>query len=561
MFSLRPASPKRPSDDVRELGWVNNTRKQPGEINPQKHQVFLGGTSRAIKVKNGTLLRLKQRVKVVDVGNGVIRYLGDVSFSKGKWVGVELDKPVGKHSGTVGAIEYFQCKPKCGLFVKTNAVKPLKKEQPQSETALLSPRSRQLIRASVESLLTESHARIEEHREARATIKLMLHGKQQSDTDLAGQQQLRRRVEFFNRQIEQEFENINKTLRNAYANKDQSIATLRDELEDVSRERDDLMDQVANLKVALNEAQRQAFVLQPPQEGLFAFGTITEYKPCEEGQPEARLVPSPPDDRALSVVLAEENDPLRATAGLKAMSPSRRNVEMELEDIAALERQASKVLEQFGNFIRDSADMAPLSSSAAMARDPRQKTPPASRSHNDSMDPTEARGGYISSRRSSFGSASGSSSSFGATSSTSTSFTSPRSSSYSGSASSTLSPSYSPQRRYSSSGRITSSARKRSSKSSSRSGTLQRRSSGSRSTNRSRTASRARKSTRSPAQRYTSPSPSSSLNVYRSSSTSRLGKSRSLPRSRSTDGSRRRHSYNGPNGPSSASKRLHGHMY
>ena len=70
----------------------------------------------------------------------------------------------------------------CGLFVKTNAVKPLKKEQPHDVTALLSPRSRQLTRASLDSVLAESHARIEEHREARTTVSLMLHGKQQSDT-------------------------------------------------------------------------------------------------------------------------------------------------------------------------------------------------------------------------------------------------------------------------------------------------------------------------------------------------------------------------------------------
>ncbi|XP_033234797.1 kinesin-like protein KIF13A isoform X2 [Drosophila pseudoobscura] len=50
--------------------------------------------------------------------SGVIRYVGTTHFQAGAWVGVELDTPTGKNDGTMEGIQYFQCKPKYGKFVR-----------------------------------------------------------------------------------------------------------------------------------------------------------------------------------------------------------------------------------------------------------------------------------------------------------------------------------------------------------------------------------------------------------------------------------------------------------
>ncbi|GAB6022100.1 CAP-Gly domain-containing linker protein 4 [Chamberlinius hualienensis] len=67
--------------------------------------------------------RLATGVKVL-VHNqlGVIRYVGEVDFTEGTWVGVELSVPEGRHDGAVKGRRYFQCKPGHGLLVRPNRV-------------------------------------------------------------------------------------------------------------------------------------------------------------------------------------------------------------------------------------------------------------------------------------------------------------------------------------------------------------------------------------------------------------------------------------------------------
>lgn len=50
--------------------------------------------------------------------SGVISFVGTTHFQKGTWIGVELDTPTGKNDGSVQGIQYFQCKPKHGMFVR-----------------------------------------------------------------------------------------------------------------------------------------------------------------------------------------------------------------------------------------------------------------------------------------------------------------------------------------------------------------------------------------------------------------------------------------------------------
>ncbi|KAG0234547.1 Kinesin protein 1B [Actinomortierella wolfii] len=58
------------------------------------------------------------RVIVESMGlSGFLRFLGPTEFKTGTWAGIELDTPTGKNDGSVNGIEYFQCRPKYGIFV------------------------------------------------------------------------------------------------------------------------------------------------------------------------------------------------------------------------------------------------------------------------------------------------------------------------------------------------------------------------------------------------------------------------------------------------------------
>ena len=53
-------------------------------------------------------LKIGQRVSVKDRGFGTIAYIGKTSFAEGKWIGVILEKPLGKNNGTIQGKEYFK---------------------------------------------------------------------------------------------------------------------------------------------------------------------------------------------------------------------------------------------------------------------------------------------------------------------------------------------------------------------------------------------------------------------------------------------------------------------
>ena len=67
-------------------------------------------------------LQVGQTVELDDGRVAVVRFTGSLHFTKGDFVGVELDEPTGLNDGSVKGKRYFECKAKHGQFVKPNVV-------------------------------------------------------------------------------------------------------------------------------------------------------------------------------------------------------------------------------------------------------------------------------------------------------------------------------------------------------------------------------------------------------------------------------------------------------
>ncbi|OAD01971.1 hypothetical protein MUCCIDRAFT_144322 [Mucor lusitanicus CBS 277.49] len=49
---------------------------------------------------------------------GTVEFIGHVEFADGVWIGVELDRRVGKNDGSVDGHRYFTSSPNRGVFVR-----------------------------------------------------------------------------------------------------------------------------------------------------------------------------------------------------------------------------------------------------------------------------------------------------------------------------------------------------------------------------------------------------------------------------------------------------------
>ncbi|EDQ84412.1 uncharacterized protein MONBRDRAFT_39299 [Monosiga brevicollis MX1] len=68
-------------------------------------------------VNGGPVWQVGDRVLVDKYYGAEIKYYGPVDFTKGTWVGLLMDEPIGKNNGTVKGRQYFDgCPPKHGLF-------------------------------------------------------------------------------------------------------------------------------------------------------------------------------------------------------------------------------------------------------------------------------------------------------------------------------------------------------------------------------------------------------------------------------------------------------------
>ncbi|KAI8065638.1 hypothetical protein BC940DRAFT_303896 [Gongronella butleri] len=76
--------------------------------------------------QKSTLLVVGKRVQLLRrpvLTVGTVKYMGPVCFATGLWVGVELDRRVGKNDGSVDGQRYFTTSPNRGVFVRSDDVK------------------------------------------------------------------------------------------------------------------------------------------------------------------------------------------------------------------------------------------------------------------------------------------------------------------------------------------------------------------------------------------------------------------------------------------------------
>lgn len=59
---------------------------------------------------------------------GILKFIGETSFSSGVWCGIELSEACGKNDGSVAGVRYFYCKKQHGIFVNPKNVFPLEKK-------------------------------------------------------------------------------------------------------------------------------------------------------------------------------------------------------------------------------------------------------------------------------------------------------------------------------------------------------------------------------------------------------------------------------------------------
>ena len=89
-------------------------------------------------------MELNSRV-ITRYGEGIIAFMGETQFSTGTWLGIKLDAPNGKNSGSVQGVSYFTCEDKHGLFVRPEQV------QLKSPTALQPKMSRRSTNVGIKA--------------------------------------------------------------------------------------------------------------------------------------------------------------------------------------------------------------------------------------------------------------------------------------------------------------------------------------------------------------------------------------------------------------------------
>ncbi|KAG8552728.1 hypothetical protein GDO81_003019 [Engystomops pustulosus] len=119
------STPKTPRMDFSRVTGKGKKEKKA----TQKKSISVGSLD-----KEGLNIDLGDQVLVAGQKQGVVRFYGKTDFAPGYWFGVELEKPTGKHDGSVFGVRYFTCSPKHGVFAPPSRVQRIGgPKEPQAE--------------------------------------------------------------------------------------------------------------------------------------------------------------------------------------------------------------------------------------------------------------------------------------------------------------------------------------------------------------------------------------------------------------------------------------------
>lgn len=91
---------------------------------PDAEQQKVRHLEREVEERGIAVNKRCQLLPPADARRGTVAFVGPVPHipGLGPWVGIALDEPTGKNDGTVDGVRYFECKDKCGVFVRPERV-------------------------------------------------------------------------------------------------------------------------------------------------------------------------------------------------------------------------------------------------------------------------------------------------------------------------------------------------------------------------------------------------------------------------------------------------------
>lgn len=109
---------------------VNHPRIDISHVTPK---VETGLSSLKSKCFNSIEITIGKRVLMNDKRIGIVRFIGETQFASGVFVGIELEKKLGKNDGSVNGIRYFDCRPQYGIFTTISRIAKVLRDKKQTD--------------------------------------------------------------------------------------------------------------------------------------------------------------------------------------------------------------------------------------------------------------------------------------------------------------------------------------------------------------------------------------------------------------------------------------------